>query len=76
VDRSSSLSAESLKDAAYVAVGFSVLGFQRAQVRRRELTRQLRKERPELWSQIDEACARMGGLVSDLGRQLRARIET
>lgn len=31
----------SLRDAAYVLVGLGVLGFQRAQVARRELTRQL-----------------------------------
>lgn len=29
------------RDAAYVAVGFGVLGFQRAQVRRRELRKRL-----------------------------------
>ncbi len=29
------------KDAAYIAVGFGVLGFQRAQVRRRELLKRL-----------------------------------
>ncbi len=31
----------SVRDAAYVLVGLGVLGFQRAQVARRELTRQL-----------------------------------
>lgn len=31
-----------LRDAAYVAVGFAVLAVQRAQVRRRELSRRLR----------------------------------
>jgi hypothetical protein len=35
---------EALRDAAYVAVGLVVIGLQRAQVRRRELARQL----PEL----------------------------
>jgi hypothetical protein len=30
-----------LKNAAYVAIGFGVIGFQKAQVRRRELTKQL-----------------------------------
>ena len=32
---------KTLKDAAYVAVGFGVLAFQKAQVRRRELEKQL-----------------------------------
>ncbi len=46
-----------LKDVAYVAIGLGVLGFQRAQVQRVELTKQL-----ETW---------LGELpdVSDLGRQ-------
>jgi hypothetical protein len=30
-----------LTDAAYIAIGFGLLGFQRAQVRRRQLIRQL-----------------------------------
>ena len=32
---------KALREAAYVAVGFAVIGVQRAQVRRRELARQL-----------------------------------
>jgi hypothetical protein len=32
---------DTLRDAAYVAVGFGVLGFQRAQARRRQLTKLL-----------------------------------
>ena len=32
---------KTLKDVVYVAVGLGVIGFQRAQVRRQELTRQL-----------------------------------
>ncbi len=32
---------KSLREAAYVVVGFGVIGFQRAQVRRREIARQL-----------------------------------
>jgi hypothetical protein len=35
--------AELAKDATYVTVGLSLLGFQRAQVRRRELERSLRR---------------------------------
>lgn len=35
--------AELAMDAAYVTVGLSLLGFQRAQVRRRELERALRR---------------------------------
>lgn len=35
--------AELAKDATYITVGLSLLGFQRAQVRRRELERSLRR---------------------------------
>lgn len=35
--------AELAKDATYVTVGLGVLGFQRAQVRRREIERRLRR---------------------------------
>lgn len=38
-----------LKDAGYVALGFAVLGIQQAQVRRRELEKELRRL-------IDERC--------------------
>ena len=57
------------RDAAYVAVGFGVLGFQRAQVRRREL----RKRLEALASQLAAGGAPVvdhgpqGGVESDLG---------
>ena len=46
---------KSLKDALYVAVGLGVLGFQRAQVRRVELTKQLDASRGQLDTQLTEA---------------------
>lgn len=45
-----------LADLAYTAVGFGVLGFQRAQVRRRELTKQL----DHLLRQAGEQAAGLG----------------
>jgi paraquat-inducible protein B len=39
---------KTLKDAAYVVVGFGVLSFQKAQVRRRELQEQLDAQRQQL----------------------------
>lgn len=42
---------ESLRDAGYVLVGLAVIGFQRAQVARRELARQL----PALADQLPAA---------------------
>jgi hypothetical protein len=44
-----------LRDTAYMAVGFGILGFQRAQVRRREVERGLR--------QVEQG-------IEDLGRRL------
>jgi hypothetical protein len=51
---------DALKDAAYVTIGFGVLSFQKAQVRRQELTKQLeaqiaagRKNATELATQLD-----------------------
>ena len=41
-----------LKDAAYVAIGFGVLTVQRAQVRRRELEKRLGAQSQELKTQV------------------------
>lgn len=46
---------KALRDAAYVAVGFAVIGVQRAQVRRRELARQLPDLEQHLPAGIREA---------------------
>lgn len=53
-------------DAIYVAVGFGVLGFQRLQVRRRELEAQLP---PEVTGVLRAAGERLGAAVADV-RQL------
>src|ERR1700676_2996288 len=39
---------KALKDAAYVAVGFGVLSFQKAQVRRQELAKQVKAQRAQV----------------------------
>ncbi|MBW3557105.1 MAG: hypothetical protein KY454_09260 [Actinobacteria bacterium] len=41
-----------LKDAAYVTVGFGVLAFQKAQVRRRELEKQLESQSNQWREQV------------------------
>ena len=46
---------ETLKDAAYVTIGFGVLSFQRAQVRRHELTKQLKPQLEDLVTNVDDA---------------------
>lgn len=43
-----------VKDAAYVALGFALLGVQQAQVRRRELEKELRRL-------LAERCGEKGG---------------
>jgi len=53
-------------DALYVAVGFSVLGFQRFQVRRRELEAHLP---PEVTGVLRAAGDRLGAAMADV-RQL------
>jgi hypothetical protein len=45
-DRAVAAVATGVKDVTYVTVGLGLLGFQRAQVRRRELERTLRRLRP------------------------------
>lgn len=52
------------KDAAYVAVGFGVIGFQKAQVRRRELRKQLD-------GQLGEATKGLGQLGTTVEEQVK-----
>ncbi len=72
------------RDAAYVAVGLGVMGFQRAQVRRRELVQRLSSSAAELTQQLDrltgelasaaalaqQQVERLGGLPGDLATTL------
>jgi hypothetical protein len=53
IDRAASEINNALKDAAYVAVGLGVLGFQKAQVRRVELAKQLEGLPDSFSSQLD-----------------------
>ena len=62
---------KNLKDAAYIAVGLGVIGFQRAQVRRVELRKQLQEQRQLLETQAAEARQQVGKLV----KTLEARFE-
>lgn len=58
------------RDAAYTAVGLGVLGFQRAQVRRRELERQLQDPDGPLSAQLSGARTELGRLARELDRCL------
>jgi hypothetical protein len=55
--------AKTLRDAAYVVVGAGVLAFQKAQVRRVELTKQLETQRTLLEAQAAEARDQLAKLV-------------
>ena len=46
---------KTLKDAAYVAIGFGVIVFQKAQVRRRELEKQFAEQNETLRTQLSKA---------------------
>ena len=68
------------QDAAYVAIGFGVLGFQRAQVARRELTAELDRRRSagsrdELRSQVKRAWTQLDRAVGELIAEVDTTIE-
>jgi hypothetical protein len=74
---------DTLKDAAYITIGFGVLGFQRAQVRRQELKKQLRTQRGTVEAQIAEGrksvaalAEQVDAIVSPLRSQLESRFDT
>jgi CHASE3 domain sensor protein len=75
---------EALKDATYVTVGLGVLGFQRAQVRRHELTKQLKPQIGELVTNVDQVIQpvrqeveqRLDQVEDHLGGQAREVVRT
>lgn len=69
---------KTVQDAAYVVVGLGVIGFQRAQVRRQELKKQLEAQRGQLETQIEEARSQVQKLVKDVEdrvQPLRSEVE-
>lgn len=58
------------KEVAYTAIGLGVLGFQKAQVRRRELTEQLSSELPKV---ANEALAQAEKVVSKVVAMVHER---
>ncbi|MHB8670675.1 MAG: hypothetical protein ACYDAD_08985 [Acidimicrobiales bacterium] len=65
---------KSLKDALSVTVGLGVLGFQRAQVRRRELTKQLEGPIGAYAGQIQRLVREVDGRVEPVLDQLESRL--
>ncbi|MCU4185693.1 hypothetical protein K6U06_15095 [Acidiferrimicrobium sp. IK] len=66
-----------VKDSAYAAVGFGVLGFQKAQVRRRELIEQLSAQGGQvahLGQRLEGLGDQVGAQLSHLGGQVGAQV--
>ncbi len=63
------------KDAAYVAIGLGVVGFQRAQVARRELMSQLSATRGDLEGPLGDARKEFGKAWQHFDRALSELIE-
>jgi DNA repair exonuclease SbcCD ATPase subunit len=68
VEKAAADFSNALKEAAYVAVGLGVLGFQRAQVQRVELTKQLK--------QLESQLAGLSGFSSTLNGQAESYLAT
>lgn len=58
------------RDVAYVAVGLGVLGFQRAQVRRRELTQRITTTLQGLTQQLDRVTQDLAGATAAAQQQM------
>ena len=71
---------QALKEGAYVAVGLGVLGFQRAQVRRVELTKQLNDLAKTVEAQLGQgypqSFAGLGSQVEGYAKLARSQAET
>ena len=65
---------KTVKDAVYVAVGLGVISFQRAQVRRQELLRQLRSQRSQAQEQVNELVSTVNQLSQPLRRLVLDRL--
>jgi archaellum component FlaC len=65
-----------LKDAAYTTVGFGVLGFQKVQVRRVELMKQVDEQRAALESQIADITKTVSGTTNEATTKAGAQVAT
>ena len=67
---------DTVKDAAYVTIGFGVLGFQKAQVRRQELTKQLEGQLAEGRKAAASLAEQLEGYVAPVRTQFEAGLDT
>lgn len=58
------------KDVVYTSVGFGILAFQKAQVRRQEIIAEVRERAPRI---VDEAVEHAEGVVTRVARFVNAR---
>jgi uncharacterized membrane-anchored protein YhcB (DUF1043 family) len=63
------------KDALYVTVGLGVIAFQKAQVRRQELSKQLDEQRKQFETQAAEAREQFAKLIEGLEQQFQPVVD-
>ncbi len=66
---------ETLKDAAYVTIGFGVIGFQKAQVRRQELKKQLGSQVAAGRRNVAELASQLDAYVAPVRSQVESRLD-
>ncbi len=66
---------ETLKDAAYVTIGFGVLGFQKAQVRRQELKKQFGAQVAAGRKNVAELATQLDAYVAPVRSQVESRLD-
>jgi hypothetical protein len=69
---------DTLRDAAYITVGAAVLAFQKAQVRRRELTEQWQEQQGRFSTQIEEgrrSVSELAAQLDELVAPVRTQVE-
>ncbi|MDP9073851.1 MAG: apolipoprotein A1/A4/E family protein [Actinomycetota bacterium] len=62
---------KTLEDAAHVVIGFGVIGWNKVQVRRRELMKELTGRSQRVESQLDSAKEQLSGAVRDIDARLK-----
>lgn len=67
---------KTLKDAAYIAVGLGVIGFQKAQVRRHELTKQVAGQRKDWEAQLHAYRGQLEVLAQDVDARIAPVVAT
>ena len=64
-----------VQDAAYVAIGLGIMGFQQAQVRRKEMLDQIERQRSLIDAPMGDARKEFAKAVKELDRNLSVVIE-